>query len=131
ATPILANAPYMVRVSFTLAQSIGPIAHYMAASGVKRVYVLVAGYGPGIEAEAVFEKVFSSAGGTLVAKDRIPLPNQDFSAYMQRIKDAKPDAVFVWIPSATQPLAFLKAYREAGLDKAGIKLFSNGDLTND
>jgi branched-chain amino acid transport system substrate-binding protein len=131
ATPILANAPYMVRVSFTMAQIISPMAHYMAANGVKRAYLLVAGYGPGLEGAAVFEKVFTGAGGTLVAKDRVPLANQDFSAYVQRIKDAKPDAVFLWLPSGPQPLAFLKAYREAGLAAAGIKLFSTGELTDD
>lgn len=131
ATPILANAPYMVRISMTMAQTISPMARYMAANGVKRAYLLVAGYGPGIEGEAVFEKVFTGAGGTLVAKDRVPLANQDFSAYVQRIKDAKPDAVFLWLPSGPQPLAFLKAFREAGLAAAGIKLFSTGELTDD
>lgn len=131
ATPILANAPYMVRVSFTMSQLVSPMAHHMAASGIKRAYLLVAGYGPGIETEAVFEKAFAGTGGTLAAKDRVPLANQDFSAYVQRIKDAKPDAVFVWLPSGPQPVAFLKAFREAGLAKAGIKLFSTGDLTND
>src|SRR5262249_40348228 len=70
-------------------------------------------------------------GGEIVGSVRIPLANPDFVPYMQRVKDAKPDAVFSFIPAGKQATAIMKAYGDLGLDKAGIKFIGPGDLTTD
>jgi branched-chain amino acid transport system substrate-binding protein len=57
--------------------------------------------------------------------------NLDFSAYVQRIKDEKPQAVFFFFPSGVMPPAFLKAWKERGMDEAGIKLYATGEATDD
>ena len=44
--------------------------------------------------------------------------------------DAKPDALFVFVPSG-QGGNFMKQYAERGLDKAGIKVIGPGDVTDD
>ena len=46
------------------------------------------------------------------------------------MKDAKPDAVFVFVP-AGQGGNFMKQYAERGLDKSGIKVIGPGDVTDD
>jgi len=95
------------------------------------VYTLVSDYGPGIDAEGAFKKEFTAAGGQIVDSVRVPLANPDFAPFLQRIKDAHPQAVFMFLPSGEQPIAFMKAFRDRGLDAAGITLIATGDLTDD
>ena len=60
----------------------------------------------------------------------MPLKNPDFSPFLQRVKDAQPDAVFVFVPSGFGAI-FMKQFTERGLDKSGIKLIGTGDVTDD
>ncbi len=123
-------SPYFARVSFTLWQSCYPLGQW-AAKKYKRVYTAVSDFAPGHEAEEAFIKAFKEGGGEIVASVRIPLANPDFVPYMQRVKDAKPEAVFSFIPAGKQATAIMKAYGDLGLDKAGIKFIGPGDLTTD
>jgi len=123
-------SPYIVRVSFTLWQAAYPMGKW-AAKHYKRIYTVVSDYAPGIEAEEGFIKSFKEAGGEIVGSVRVPLANTDFTPYMQRVKDAKPDALFAFNPAGKQATAQMKAYAELGLAKAGIKYIGTGDLTSD
>jgi branched-chain amino acid transport system substrate-binding protein len=123
-------SPYFARVSFTLWQSCYPLGQWTAKK-FKRVYTAVSDFAPGHEAEEAFTKAFKAGGGEVVGAVRIPLANPDFVPYMQRVKDAKPEAVFSFIPAGKQATAIMKAYGDLGLDKAGIKFIGPGDLTTD
>ena len=128
---ITTRSPYIARVSFTLAQVTAPLATWAWKNGIKEAYTLVSDYGPGLDAEAMFRKTFEAAGGKIVGDVRTPLRNPDFAPFLQRIKDAKPQAVFIFVPSGEQPVAFMKGFAERGLDKAGIRLIATGDVTED
>ena len=128
---ITTKSPYIVRVSHTLPQDTQPIAQWAFKNGIKRAYTLVSDYGPGIDAEGAFVKAFKAAGGQVIDSVRTPLQNPDFAPYLQRIKDSKPDAVFVFLPPGSQTIAFIKGYEERGLKQAGVKLIGTGDLTDD
>jgi branched-chain amino acid transport system substrate-binding protein len=128
---ITTKSPFVVRVSFTLPQVSAPLATWAAKSGVKAVYTLVSDYAPGVDAEGQFKKTFEAAGGKIVDSVRVPVQNPDFTPYIQRIKDAKPEAVFIFVPAGAQGTAFLKAFQERGLDKLGIKVLATGDVTED
>jgi branched-chain amino acid transport system substrate-binding protein len=128
---ITTKSPYIVRVSHTLPQDTQPIAQWAFRNGIKRAYTLVSDYGPGIDAEGAFVKAFKAAGGQIIDSVRTPLQNPDFAPYLQRIKDSKPDAVFVFLPPGSQTIAFIKGYEERGLKQAGVKLIGTGDLTDD
>jgi branched-chain amino acid transport system substrate-binding protein len=128
---ITTRSPYIVRLSHTLPQQTQPIAQWAAKNGIKRVFTLVSDYGPGTDAEAAFIKAFKAAGGEIVDSVRTPLQNPDFAPFLQRIKDAKPDAVFVFVPPGSQTIAFIKGYEERGLKQAGVKIIATGDLTDD
>jgi len=128
---ITTRSPYIVRLSHTLPQDTQPIAQWAYKNGIKRAYTLVSDYGPGTDAEAMFVKAFKAAGGEVIDSIRAPLQNPDFAPYLQRIKDAKPEALFVFIPPGSQTIAFIKGYEERGLKQAGIKLIATGDLTDD
>src|SRR5664279_5089348 len=128
---ITTRSPYIVRLSHTLPQQTQPIAQWAAKNGIKRVFTLVSDYGPGQDAEAAFIKAFKAAGGEIVDSVRTPLANPDFAPFIQRVKDSKPEAVFVFLPPGSQTIAFIKGYEERGLKEAGIKIIATGDLTDD
>ena len=128
---ITTRSPYIVRISMTLPQVTAPVAQWALKNGIKRVFSLVSDYGPGIDAEGQFKKTFTAGGGEIIGDARVPLSNPDFSPFTQRIKDIKPDAVFLFLPSGEQPTAFFKSFVERGLAQAGIKLIGTGDATDD
>jgi branched-chain amino acid transport system substrate-binding protein len=128
---ITTKSPYIARVSFTLAQVTAPMAEWAARNKVKKVYTLVSDYAPGNDAEATFKKVFTAQGGQVVGSVKVPLKNPEFAPFIQRIKDAKPEAVFIFVPAGEASVGFMKAFAERGLAKAGIKLIGTGDLTDD
>ena len=124
------QSPYFARVSFTLWQSAYPLGKWAAAK-YKRVYTAVSDFAPGHEAEEGFIKGFKEAGGEVVGSVRIPPSNLDFAPFMQRIKDAKPNAIFAFNPAGKQATAAMKAYGDLGLAKEGIKYIGTGDITTD
>lgn len=127
---ITEKSPFVVRTSLTIPQlnyPFGKWAHDKA--GINSVYTLVADYGPGHDAEAAFAKGFEEAGGKVVGADKSPVANPDFSAFVQRIKDAQPEAVFVFIPGGAQPPALGKALAERGLTPPDTKILAQGELT--
>ncbi|HET7401549.1 MAG TPA: ABC transporter substrate-binding protein [Usitatibacter sp.] len=128
---VTTRSPYIVRVSMTLPQVSAPMATWAAKNGIHKVYTLVADYAPGLDSEAAFKKAFEAAGGQVVDSVRVPLRNPEFAPYVQRIKDAKPEAVFMFVPAGEQSIAFMKAFEERGLAQAGIKVIATGDLTDD
>jgi len=131
ASVIVSKSPYMARVSMTLPQVTMPIAQWAANNNIRRVYTLVADYGPGLDAEATFKKYFTAAGGQIIGEVRTPLKNPDFAPFVQRIKDAQPEAVFIFLPAGEQGIAFMKEYRQRGLADAGIRLIGTGDVVED
>jgi branched-chain amino acid transport system substrate-binding protein len=122
-------SPYIVRTSFTLPQATVPMAEWAAQNGIKKVTTLVSDYGPGIDAEKAFTGAFTAKGGQ-VENLRVPLANPDFSPFLQKVADAKPDALFVFVPSGIGA-QFMKQFVERGLDKSGVKLIGPGDVTDD
>src|SRR3954466_9549927 len=127
---ITTRSPYMVRTSFTLWQSSYPLGEW-ASKKFKTAYTLVSDFGPGHDSEEAFSKAFTEGGGKMVGSVRAPLQNPDWAAYMQRVKDAKPDALMVFIPAGKTATAVMKNFSDLGLDKAGIKLIGPGDITTD
>jgi branched-chain amino acid transport system substrate-binding protein len=123
-------SPYIARTSFTLAQSSVPMAQWAYKNGIKKVVTLVSDYGPGIDAEKSFSETFKGEGGTIVENLRVPMRSPDFSPVLQKVADARPDALFVFVPSGTGA-QFVKQFVERGLDKSGVKLIATGDVTDD
>lgn len=127
---ITEQSDYYTRTSFTLPQAAVPVATWANENDIKRVVTLVTDYGPGIDAETWFTTEFTEGGGEIVEAVRVPLQNPDFAPYLQRVRDANPDAVFVFLPSGVGSL-FMKQFADRGLGEAGIKLIATGDVTDD
>jgi branched-chain amino acid transport system substrate-binding protein len=129
---ITTKSPYFARVSLTIPQTTEIFGRWAATDGgMKRVFTSVSDYGPGFDAEESFIRGFTSSGGLIVGSVRVPLANPDVVPFLQRVLDRKPEALYAFIPGGTQPPAFVKAFNELGLAKAGIKLMPSEEATDE
>jgi branched-chain amino acid transport system substrate-binding protein len=127
---IVDKSPYIVRVSQSIPQIASVIGQWAPKTGAKTFVSLVSEYGPGLDAEEWFAKTVESHGGKVLDKLRVPMASPDFAPFLQRAADAKPDALFVFVPTGAGG-NFMKQFVERGLDKAGMKLVAMSDLTDD
>ena len=131
ATSVVTEAsPYIVRTSFTVPQVVVTLADWASKNNIKRVVSLVTDYAPGIDSEKYFNQRFMANGGQVVETLRVPLRSPDFAPFLQRVRDAKPDALFTFVPAGVGA-ALMKQFAERGLDKAGIRLIAEGSVTDD
>ena len=127
---IVASSPFLVRTSYTLSQTAGTMAEWVKRQKIDRVMTMVSDYGPGIDAEKTFKDHVTRDGGKVVGEIRVPMRNPDFAPFLQKVRDEKPEALFVFIPSGPA-VTLMKQFLERGLDKAGIKLIGDGGVTDD
>jgi len=128
---ITTKSPYLVRTSDTVPQIDEAFGAWVAKSDVKTVYTLVSDYGPGLDAEAAFTRAFEAGGGKVVGSVRVPVANPDFSAFVQRAKDANPEGIFIFVPGGTQPAAIGKALASRGITPKNTKIFGQGEITSE
>ncbi|MBV9427321.1 MAG: ABC transporter substrate-binding protein [Bradyrhizobiaceae bacterium] len=121
-------SPYVARVSFTLWQQAYPLGKWAAQKGWKKAYTAVSDFIPGHDSEAAFSKSFTDAGGQIVGAVRFPTTNPDFVPFVQKVKDAAPDVLFIFIPAGGQATAVMKAIKDLKLREAGISVVSTQDL---
>ncbi len=124
---ITRNSPYFVRVSMTIPQHGAVAGRWAAKNGIKKAYTIVSDYAPGYDAENYFQKEFKAGGGEIVGSARTPQQETNYAAYMEKVLQAKPDALFMFQPAGSPSIAFVKAYVERGLKAAGIKLIGTGE----
>jgi branched-chain amino acid transport system substrate-binding protein len=127
-------SPYITRVSFSMWHA--GFAIGKAAAEILKAKTAVIGYSdfpPGKDSLEAFKKGFEAHGGKVI--DEVPMGGAgavpDFTPFLQRIKDKKPDVLFVFVPGGAHMSGFVKAYGAMGLREAGIKLIGPGDLTQD
>jgi branched-chain amino acid transport system substrate-binding protein len=124
---ILENNPYMARFSYTEGQLTLPLAQWALKNNIKTVYTIVLDYATGIDAASGFEGVYTAGGGKVLGDVHVPLNAQDLSPYVQRIKEAHPQAVFAFLSTSAGP--FLKAWQAAGGPATGTKILATGEFT--
>ena len=127
---ITAASPYIVRTSFTVPQVITILADWAAKNNIKKVVSLVTDYAPGVDSEKYFAEQFTKQGGVVMEKLRVPLRGPDFAPFLQKVRDAKPDALFTFVPAGVGS-SLMKQFAERGLDKAGIRVIAEGSVTDD
>jgi branched-chain amino acid transport system substrate-binding protein len=128
---ITTKSPYLARTSVTVPQIDETFGAWAAKSGIKTVYTLVSDYGPGLDAEGAFQRAFEAGGGKVVGSVRTPVANPDFSAFVQRAKDANPEAIFIFVPGGTQPAALDKALASRGITPKTTKILGQGEITSE
>lgn len=129
---ITTKSNYMVRTSLTTPQVNGALGTWAAKKGgVKKSYSMVSDYGPGLDAGGAYASAFKEAGGEIIGEVKIPVANPDFSAFVQRAKDANPESIYIFVPGGAQPAALGKALVERGIDPAKTKIMGQGEITSD
>lgn len=130
ATSSLTQAsPYIVRTSYTMWQNAVPAAVVARRLKMQNVVIAVSDFTAGADVEKGFRGRFEEEGGRIAETIRIPMGTTNFAPIMQRIKEAKPDGVFVFVPGGPSVSGFVKAFEENGLKAAGIRIITTGDLT--
>jgi branched-chain amino acid transport system substrate-binding protein len=122
------KSPYFVRFSFSIDMQQQKFGEWAAKAGMKDAYIVVSDYVSGNAAGDSFTKGFVGAGGTISGRIGVPLSGADLAPYVQRIADAKPGAIYVFLLSTKDSVAFTKLYVQMGLKKAGTKLLGATDL---
>ncbi|MFN7001282.1 MAG: ABC transporter substrate-binding protein, partial [Elioraea tepidiphila] len=127
---IVQRSPFILRTSFTLPQQTMPIADWAASNGITSCATMVTDYAPGHDSEAAFKRRFTERVGQIPLELRTPLRNPDYAPFLQRVRDARVQALFVFVPSG-EGANVMKQFDERGLAQAGIRLIGTGDLTDD
>jgi branched-chain amino acid transport system substrate-binding protein len=124
-----AKSPFIYRTSFTNWQPPHPLGPYVAEKlGKKRIQLVYAKYGAGLESAASFKESFTASGGTIVGPDvATPFPNNvDQTPFVQAIQTDKVDGIFCFL-SGTDAVSFLKKAAELGtLKKPGFLVTGGG-----
>jgi branched-chain amino acid transport system substrate-binding protein len=127
-------SPYIVRLSFSMWHPAFPMGAYAYNKiGCKTAAVAYTDFPPGKDSVEAFTTGFEKAGGkvTLSIPMGSPVQVPDFTPFFQRIKDAHPNCMYVFVPSGAHAVGVMKAYGELGMRKAGIKLIGPMDLVPD
>jgi branched-chain amino acid transport system substrate-binding protein len=128
---IVDKSPYLVLAGFTIWQPNVPLAEYAAAHGCKRATLVIADYAPGKDTVDALTYGFQKAGGgsKVVEVIKVPLGTTDFSAYMQRLADSKPNCVIPFMPGGPMSLTFAKDFASRGFANQGVVLYDAGGIT--
>ena len=128
---ITTASPYIARTSFTVWQACLPLGEWAPKNNLKRAFIAVSDFAPGHDAQEAFTRGFTASGGQIIEAVRMPIATQDFAPFMQRARDARPEAVFAFVPASVQATSLMKSFGDVGLKQAGVKLIGTGDLTPD
>lgn len=131
---IPALSPYIARVSFSMWHTGYPMGQYAAQKlGCKTAAVGYTDYPPGKDSLDAFQMGFEKAGGKIVEAVPMGGPAEvpDFTPFFQRVRDAKPDCFYVFVPSGNHAAAVAKTFAVTGMKGDGIKLLGPGDITQD
>ena len=80
----------------------------------KKWYFLTASYAFGQDINHSFHDLLAKAGGTAVGNDEVPLNTPDYSSFILKIREAKPDLVLGGVPAGDLS-TFLKQWNEMGM----------------
>jgi branched-chain amino acid transport system substrate-binding protein len=113
-------SPFFFSTSWQNDQTPQAMGEYMNQKGVKTAFLIGPNYAAGKD---MLSGVFSTFKGKVVAEELTKWPDQlDFSTELSKVRQAKPDAVFVFYPGAAG-VQFLTQYAQSGL-KGQIPLYT-------
>lgn len=120
------GSEYVFRTSGNSWQVTYPMGEYLVENGVENIYVSAADYAAGQEMSADFKDGFTSAGGNVVGEAYAPLGSNDYSTYLTKIKQKKPDGSWSFF-AGSDAVRFVQQYAENGLNE-NITLYGTGNL---
>src|SRR5690606_6725449 len=92
------KSPYVFRVSGTTWGATQQLPQWAVGKGIcKTIVTLASNYSAGQEFAKYFSEAFEKAGGKVLDKLWSPLGSTDFSSYLTKIGQIKPDCVYPWL----------------------------------
>jgi branched-chain amino acid transport system substrate-binding protein len=104
--------PHFFATSYENGQPHSVSGQYATDAGYKRVFLLAPNYQAGHDALDGFKSLYK---GTIVAEDYVPLTSMDFQSELAKIAEAKPDAIYAFLPGGLG-INFVKQFYAAGLN---------------
>jgi branched-chain amino acid transport system substrate-binding protein len=104
----------MFRADLSNWQSNNAMANYLLKNYGKRWYFVTSDYTWGHTAYDVAARILKENGGTHLANDLVPFGTSDFSSYLLKIRQAKPDVLYLAI-GGTDGINFFKQFAGFGL----------------
>jgi branched-chain amino acid transport system substrate-binding protein len=126
----LVKAPYAIRTSYLTPDFGPPLARWLVRNGIKTVYAVVADYSSGADTLSALTDAMAASGGKVIGSVAVPLNTTDFSSYLLRAKDAKPDALFAFVGGGPSSINIVKQFGTQGL-KSQMKLIGTADLISE
>ena len=127
---LLVKAPYAVRTSYLTPDFGPPLARWAVKNGIKSIYAVVADYSSGADTLSSLPDAMAANGGKVIGSVAVPLNTTDFSSYLLRAKDAKPDALFAFVGGGPSSINITKQFGTNGL-KSSMKLIGTADLISE
>jgi branched-chain amino acid transport system substrate-binding protein len=104
---------YTFRLNTPVAVQAAMFAPFIMGYG-KKWYFLTAAYAFGQDIAKSFKELLAKAGGTVVGDDSVPLNTPDYSSFILKIRQAKPDMILGGVPAGDLS-TFLKQWNEMGM----------------
>ncbi|MFD0669335.1 ABC transporter substrate-binding protein [Ramlibacter sp. MAHUQ-53] len=114
--------PYFFSASYQNDNQHEAVGKTVADKGFKRVALIAPNYPAGKDALTGFKRYYK--GGEVVMESYTPLNMLDYGAELSKLRAAKPDAVYIFLPGGLG-INFIKQFVGAGLSK-DITLFGPG-----
>jgi branched-chain amino acid transport system substrate-binding protein len=89
---------YTFRLNTPVAVQAAMFAPFIMGYG-KKWYFLTANYAFGQDIAKSFKEILAKAGGTIVGDDVVPLNTPDYSSFILKIRQAKPDMILGGVPA--------------------------------
>jgi urea transport system substrate-binding protein len=110
----LESSPYIYYQGATTNQQIIPALEYMKEKGDKKVYLIGSDYVFPRTANKEIKAWAKANGMEIVGEEYTPLGHTEYETSVNKIKAAKPDAVFNTL-NGDSNVAFFKQYKDAGM----------------
>jgi branched-chain amino acid transport system substrate-binding protein len=105
--------PYSFRLNTPANVQAAMFAPFLYGKG-KKWYFITSAYAFGQDIAKSFKDLLAKAGGTVVGDDSVPLNTPDYSSFILKIRDAKPDMILGGLTSGDLS-TFLKQWNEMGM----------------
>jgi urea transport system substrate-binding protein len=119
----LESSPYIFYTGATTNQQIVPALDYLAAQGKKRLFLVGSDYVFPRTANKIIKAYAAAKGIEILGEEYTPLGHTEYSTLVNKLADAKPDAVFNTL-NGDSNVAFFKQLRSAGITAAATPVVS-------
>ena len=119
----LETSPYIFYSGATTNQQIIPGMEYLKAQGKTKIFLVGSDYVFPRTANKEIKAYAAANGITIVGEEYTPLGHTEYSTVVNKLKDAKPDAVFNTL-NGDSNVAFFKQFKAAGLTAQAMPVMS-------